>query len=86
MITVEQVEALKSGRIDLGFGRIAINDPAIHQQVVLAEHLVAALPQNRPAPHRRALTPEGLAPKGCNCAWRSRPMNCKQPWGRSPQM
>ncbi|MBP0625108.1 LysR family transcriptional regulator [Cupriavidus consociatus] len=58
MITVEQVEALKSGRIDLGFGRIAINDPAIRQEVVMAEPLVAALPAGEPLP---ALTPQGLA-------------------------
>lgn len=50
MITVEQVEGLKSGRIDLGFGRIAINDPAIRQEVVMAEPLVAAC---RPASRRR---------------------------------
>ncbi|WP_454766708.1 LysR family transcriptional regulator [Cupriavidus campinensis] len=43
MITVQQLEALKSGRIDLGFGRLALNDPAIAQRVVTAEPLVAAL-------------------------------------------
>lgn len=61
MISVEQVEALKSGRIDLGFGRIALNDPAIRQQVVMAEPLVAALPARLPVPGREALTPQGLA-------------------------
>ena len=44
MISVQQLEALKSGRIDLGFGRLALSDPAIVQQVVMAEPLVAALP------------------------------------------
>ncbi|NUO87864.1 MAG: LysR family transcriptional regulator [Cupriavidus sp.] len=61
MITVEQIEALKAGRIDLGFGRIALNDPAIRQQVVMAEPLVAALPARLPAPRRKTLTPQGLA-------------------------
>ncbi|CAG9184571.1 HTH-type transcriptional regulator BenM [Cupriavidus laharis] len=61
MITVEQVEALKSGRIDLGFGRIALNDPAIRQEVVMAEPLVAALPASQPAPALVTLTPQGLA-------------------------
>ncbi|MDQ0140411.1 LysR family transcriptional regulator [Cupriavidus necator] len=61
MITVEQIEALKAGRIDLGFGRIALNDPAIRQQVVMAEPLVAALPARLPAPRRKALTPQALA-------------------------
>ncbi|SPK75785.1 HTH-type transcriptional regulator CatR (plasmid) [Cupriavidus taiwanensis] len=61
MITVEQMEALKAGRIDLGFGRIALNDPAIRQQVVMAEPLVAALPARLAAPRRKALTPQALA-------------------------
>ncbi|MBY4899229.1 LysR family transcriptional regulator [Cupriavidus sp. AU9028] len=61
MITVQQIEALKSGRIDLGFGRIALNDPAIVQQVVVTEPLVAALPVNARAGDRGALTPAALA-------------------------
>lgn len=44
MTTLEQVEALKAGRIDLGFGRIRVNDPAIHQEVLREEPLVAVLP------------------------------------------
>ncbi|WP_342051156.1 MULTISPECIES: LysR family transcriptional regulator [unclassified Cupriavidus] len=44
MITVQQVEALKSGRIDLAFGRLPFNDAAIVQQVVMSETLVAAIP------------------------------------------
>jgi DNA-binding transcriptional LysR family regulator len=50
MITVQQLEALKSGRIDLAFGRLAFHDPAIVQQVVMAETLVAAMPATAPAP------------------------------------
>ncbi|SOZ34898.1 LysR family transcriptional regulator [Cupriavidus neocaledonicus] len=61
MITVEQVEALKSGRIDLGFGRIAIKDPAIRQEVVMTEPLVAAVAASQPAPDRVTLTPQNLA-------------------------
>ena len=61
MITVEQVEALKSGRIDLGFGRLVINDPAIRQEVVMAEPLVAAVPAGQPAPAQATLTAQGLA-------------------------
>ncbi|VFT08344.1 transcriptional regulator [Pseudomonas aeruginosa] len=44
MTTLQQVEALKSGRIDIGFGRIRIDDPAIRQSVLSEEPLVAALP------------------------------------------
>jgi len=48
MTTLQQVEALKSGRIDIGFGRIRIEDPAIHQQVLSEAPLVAALPAGHP--------------------------------------
>jgi len=34
MTTLQQVEALKAGRIDVGFGRIRIDDPAIVQRVL----------------------------------------------------
>jgi DNA-binding transcriptional LysR family regulator len=66
MITVQQLEALKSGRIDLGFGRLALNDPAVVQQIVMAEPLVAAVPIRRspddtPDTAGAALTPEHLA-------------------------
>lgn len=44
MTTLQQVEALKSGRIDIGFGRIRFDDPAIHQQVLREDPLVAVLP------------------------------------------
>ncbi|MCP3748306.1 LysR family transcriptional regulator [Pseudomonas sp. SBB6] len=44
MITLQQVEALKAGRIDVGFGRIHIKDPAIEQVLLREEALVVALP------------------------------------------
>lgn len=44
LITLQQVEALKRGRIDIGFGRIHIDDPAIVQEVIREDPLVAALP------------------------------------------
>ncbi|UFH51374.1 LysR family transcriptional regulator [Pseudomonas sp. KNUC1026] len=45
MTTVQQVEALKAGRIDIGFGRIRIDDAAIEQRVLYEEPLVAVLPR-----------------------------------------
>lgn len=48
MTTLQQVEALKNGRIDIAFGRIHINDPAIHQQVLCEDPLVAVLPKDHP--------------------------------------
>jgi DNA-binding transcriptional LysR family regulator len=43
MTTLEQLAALKEGRIDAGFGRILFEDPAIHRQLLRNEKLVAAL-------------------------------------------
>ncbi|WP_374437866.1 LysR family transcriptional regulator [Pseudomonas panipatensis] len=48
MTTLQQIEALKSGRIDIGFGRIRFDDPAIHQQVLREDPLVAVLPAGHP--------------------------------------
>lgn len=45
MTTLEQTQALKSGRIDVGFGRIPIKDNAIEQVVIRQDALVAVLPQ-----------------------------------------
>ncbi|MGG7671537.1 LysR family transcriptional regulator [Pseudomonas sp. WC2] len=44
MTTLQQIEALKSGRIDIGFGRIHFDDGAVHQQVLYEDPLVAVLP------------------------------------------
>jgi DNA-binding transcriptional LysR family regulator len=48
MTTLQQVQALKAGRIDIGFGRIRIDDPAIIQTVLTEDRLVAALPAGHP--------------------------------------
>jgi len=48
MTTVQQVEALKAGRIDVGFGRIVIEDPAVVQQVLSRDRLIAVLPAGHP--------------------------------------
>jgi len=45
MTTVQQVQALKSGRIDIGFGRLHIDDPDVEQEVLFDEPLMAALPE-----------------------------------------
>lgn len=44
MMTIEQIAALKEGRIDVGFGRVRFDDPAIEREVLREERLVAALP------------------------------------------
>lgn len=44
MTTLEQVAALKEGRVDVAFGRIAFNDPLIERTLLRNERLVVALP------------------------------------------
>jgi DNA-binding transcriptional LysR family regulator len=44
MSTLDQMEALKTGRIDVGFGRIRLDDPALKREVLREERLVAAIP------------------------------------------
>lgn len=48
MVSIEQIAALKEGRIDVGFGRIRFNDPAVRRDVLREEQLVAALPLSHP--------------------------------------
>ncbi|KNE29721.1 MULTISPECIES: LysR family transcriptional regulator [Achromobacter] len=48
MTTLPQLEALKAGRIDLGIGRILLDDPAIERRVLMTEALVAAVPLHHP--------------------------------------
>ncbi|SCW72968.1 DNA-binding transcriptional regulator, LysR family [Sphingobium faniae] len=45
MMSIEQIAALKEGRVDVGFGRVRFDDPAIAREVLREERLVAALPQ-----------------------------------------
>ncbi len=42
--SMQQLVALKSGRIDLGFGRIRSNDPSVVRTVLREERLVLAIP------------------------------------------
>ncbi len=48
MMSVQQLAALKEGRIDLGFGRVRFNDPAVVRIVLRKELLVLALPAGHP--------------------------------------
>ncbi|WP_273204599.1 LysR family transcriptional regulator [Marinobacter subterrani] len=42
--TREQVDALKSGKIDIGFGRLRIEDPDVEQENLFDEPIIAAVP------------------------------------------
>jgi len=44
MTTMEQQQSLKEGRIDVGFGRLKSEDPAIRRIVLREEALIVALP------------------------------------------
>ena len=48
MTSLQQLEALKVGRIDIGFGRIPFDDAAIEREVLMAEPLVAVFPSAHP--------------------------------------
>ncbi len=52
MSTVDQIEALKAGRIDVGFGRVRLDDPSIKREILREERLVVAIP----AEHELAAT------------------------------
>jgi LysR family transcriptional regulator, benzoate and cis,cis-muconate-responsive activator of ben and cat genes len=48
LTTLEQIAALKEGRIDVGFGRIPFDDPLVERRVLRNEKLIAALPSGHP--------------------------------------
>lgn len=47
-MSLHQLQALKSGQIDVGFGRLHFDDPEIKQETVLEEPLMVVLPKNHP--------------------------------------
>lgn len=62
LLSVQQIPALKEGRIDLGFGRLRHNDPNVVSTILREERLVAALPQETPlARHETPLPLSALA-------------------------
>ena len=63
LTSLEQVAALKEGRIDVGFGRIPFDDPDVTRQLLRNERLVAALPSNH-----KLLDRPGPVPLAALCA------------------
>jgi DNA-binding transcriptional LysR family regulator len=51
--TLEQITALKDGRIDVGFGRIRFDDPGVRRIILREEKLVAAFPIGHPLALRK---------------------------------
>ena len=56
MNTHEQIQALKEGRIDVGFGRLRISDPAVKRVLLREERLMVAAHSS----HSMAQRVEGL--------------------------
>ena len=61
LTTVQQIEALKAGRRDVGFGRLRLEDPRIVGAVVSDEPVVAALPAGHRLAMRKRLSLATLA-------------------------
>jgi LysR family transcriptional regulator, benzoate and cis,cis-muconate-responsive activator of ben and cat genes len=62
MFTLEQLGALKGGRIDIGFGRVRFDDDQLVREVLVEERLIAVLPDGHPlADPARPLTLADLA-------------------------
>ena len=52
-VSLDQISALKDGRIDIGFGRIRFEDPAVRRTILRHEALVAAVPADSALGHQR---------------------------------
>lgn len=56
LTTLEQVSALKQGRIDVGFGRLLFNDDAVSRHILHEEKLSVAVPKGHVlSRHRRSV-------------------------------
>lgn len=54
MTSSQQLAALKSGEIDVGFGRLRIEDPSIRRIVLREESLMVAVPTSHPYSKRKS--------------------------------
>lgn len=57
MTTMQQIAALKAGRIDIGFGRVRSNDRSVARIVLREERLVLAIPPGYELAHADAPLP-----------------------------
>jgi LysR family transcriptional regulator, benzoate and cis,cis-muconate-responsive activator of ben and cat genes len=48
LVTLEQISALKEGRIDIGFGRVRFEDDEVRRIILREETLMAAVPIDHP--------------------------------------
>lgn len=61
MFTIEQLSALKGGRIDVGFGRLRFDEAQLAREVLIDEPLIAALPAGHALVEIEPLTLEALS-------------------------
>lgn len=61
LTTVQQIEALKAGRIDVGFGRLRIEDDRIVGEAITEEPVVAVLPAGHRLARQKRLSLAKLA-------------------------
>jgi len=61
MFTIEQLSALKGGRIDVGFGRLRFDEAQLAREVLVEEPLIAALPAGHALAGTRPLTLDALS-------------------------
>ncbi|WP_140720686.1 MULTISPECIES: LysR family transcriptional regulator [Gammaproteobacteria] len=57
LMSVQQIPALKEGRIDIGFGRVRHSDPSVAGTVLHEERLAVAVPTNSPMAQETAPLP-----------------------------
>ncbi|NYT61780.1 LysR family transcriptional regulator [Alcaligenaceae bacterium] len=63
MTTLQQFDALKAGHIDLGIGRILLDDPQIERLVLIEEALVVVVPKTHALAARTELRLEDILPE-----------------------
>ncbi len=51
MTSIQQMDALKLGRIDIGLGRMRFDDPSVKRLILREERLIAAIPLDSPLAH-----------------------------------
>ncbi|TCG07818.1 LysR family transcriptional regulator [Paraburkholderia steynii] len=61
MFTIEQLSALKGGRIDVGFGRLRFDESQLAREVLVEEPLIAALPAGHTLADVAQLTLDALS-------------------------
>ncbi|CAD6519777.1 LysR family transcriptional regulator [Paraburkholderia sabiae] len=61
MFTIEQLSALKGGRIDVGFGRLRFDESQLAREVLVEEPLIAALPAGHALADATKLTLDALS-------------------------